>query len=48
VVHEMDRVGAAIESEVMSEADLSDWVGSWLARVGRLGGLRPRRHLRLT
>lgn len=47
VVREMERVGEAIESGAMSEADLSDWVGSWLARAQRREVLWPRRHLRL-
>lgn len=47
VVREVDEVGRAIEGETMSEADLNDWIGSWLARATRPEESRPRRHLRL-
>lgn len=47
VLSEMERVGEALEREAVSEADLRDWVASWLARAERREELRPRRHLRL-
>lgn len=47
VVCEVERVGEGIESGTMSDADINDWVGSWLARARRREVLWPRRHLRL-
>lgn len=47
VLDEMERVGEALEREAVSEADLRDWVGSWLVRAKRREELRPKRHLRL-
>jgi hypothetical protein len=47
VLGEMEKVGEALEREAVSEADLRDWVGSWLVRAERQEDLRPRRHLRL-
>lgn len=47
VVCEVEKVGEAIERGEMSEVDLSDWAGSWLARAERREVLRPKRHLRL-
>lgn len=47
VLSEMKGVGEALEREAASEADLRDWIGSWLARAKRQKELRPRRHLRL-
>jgi hypothetical protein len=37
VLSEMERAGEALEREVVSEADLRDWVGSWLAQAKRGG-----------
>jgi hypothetical protein len=47
LVREMDEVGKAIESELIPDADLNDWIGSWLARAIKRDESRPRRHLRL-
>ena len=47
VLREMERVGKAIESGALSDADLSDWVGSWLAQAEQREVLWLRRHLGL-
>lgn len=48
VLDEVERVGEAIETEALPQADLDDWIGSWLAQaVKQERALRLGRHLRL-